>query len=394
MHSKNDRLIMLLLCIGIYLLPQAYNSSAQAANDTNAYYINNLYFNTKLDILKSGFDRWQQISQSELDGKDPAEINHGIYGIIYDLNIGKDVNGDRIYPQMVGAALGSHRIGFYFLGYTSDFGNVFRKKENYSEGYYNAGTIGANIDLQYIAFHGDASFDSKSSRFYGKVMIPILRTYGGIRFSNFKRVELETGQIDEDEPDHEFQKTEAHTWDIIDAGTSIFRVFNVGFKYYKLMDYKYAPNISASIHQLYNKNDWSELNWDAEIYFGARTQKLDGNIKDYEARFVLYKLIGGPLAKSSSSDGVGVVVRTALFVGVSYKSPEDNFSSSISEEGRTYNGQDGIGFEVGIGLRVLGFKEYGFNEDTYVKFTYFYNYSQYFERYPGIKSGFKFRVVF
>ena len=59
-----------------------------------------------------------------------------------------------------------------------------------------------------------------------------------------------------------------------------------------------------------------------------------------------------------------------------------------------YTGGHGLGGEIGVGLRVLGFKQMGFEEDTYVKFSVFYNYSEYFERYPPMKWGVKFRVIY
>ncbi len=58
-----------------------------------------------------------------------------------------------------------------------------------------------------------------------------------------------------------------------------------------------------------------------------------------------------------------------------------------------YNGQNGFGGELGVGIRVLGFKKLGFEEDTYVRLSYYYNYSGYYERFPGMEQGFKFRVL-
>jgi hypothetical protein len=360
--------------------------------DINSYYINTLYFNKKTDILKSGFDRWEQISQAHLKGEDPTKYNHGIYGAVYDFNVAEDVNGDKIYPQLFGLALGERMYGVYFIGYTSDFAKGFRNNEERSEDFYNAGSIGAHLNLKYITFKGDVSVDSESTSMYARTMIPLLRTYAGVRYSKYQKAETETGE------NTGIVEADKYKYDIIDGGTSIFRIFNLGLTYYRLTEAPYVPNISASIHQLFDKKNWSSMEWDAEIYFESRNTTLNksSELKDYEVRFVLYKLIGNSLIGASGVQNNGIDVRFTIYAGISYKSTKEVDSSTniLTENEKIYNGQNGVGGEIGIGLRILGFKEYGFNEDTYIKFCYFYNYSEYFDRYPGIQSGFKFRVIF
>ena len=65
-------------------------------------------------------------------------------------------------------------------------------------------------------------------------------------------------------------------------------------------------------------------------------------MKDFDVRFVLYRLIGDEVV-----DVDGICLRYTIFTGVSYKSEVNYFTKTLTESGLVYNGQDGLGFECG-----------------------------------------------
>ncbi len=259
-----------------------------------------------------------------------------------------------------------------------------------SEGHYDACTIGVNLDLKYISFQSDITTDGSTADFYLKAFVPLARTYVGIRLNPYQKT-IEAGPTGDEE---HIEDDGGYNFDVLDLGTSVLRFVNVGFSYYRLAKAKYVPNISTALHQWMSVNEREDLGWDLVFFFETRNESYEDGLKDYQVRLVFSYFFGGGLIKVKQFDDSGINVKPTLFLGVSYKSKEDQFSKMATESGMVYNGQDGFGFEIGIGLRVLGFREFGFEEDTYVKFSYFYNYSNYFERAPGIQQGIKFRVLY
>ncbi|MFC1670860.1 hypothetical protein ACFL20_10750 [Spirochaetota bacterium] len=356
------------------------------ASDTS-YYVNSLYYNRRLEILRTSFDRWQNLAQTYYPGKHPSEINSHIYSVLYDFNYGKDTDNRDIYPQLLGAALGWEWVGAYFLLNTTDFANYTRDDKDESRGHYQAATMGVNVDLKYVTVQSDVTFDSKAAVFYAKAYIPFIETYFGFGFNKFKKRNVESNT--------EIVSSKNYMNDVINARTTILKWVDLGFSYFTLVKANYVPSISTSLHQFVDGSKWDTLGWDIELYFESRiehSKKFD--MKDYEIRLTIFKFFFDPLVNVRNDDGSGICLRATVFLGLSYKSSVDKFNKTIAESGQEYGGQDGFGFEFGIGLRVLGFKEFGFSEDTYVKLSYFYNYSLYFERYIGIQHGLKFRVIF
>lgn len=395
MKSNKLFLVLLLTVVLIGINADIVYSDA----DDISYYINSIYYNNKLEVIRTSYDRWNNIIDTHHPDKHPTDINHHFYATVYDFNYAYDTTGQKIYPQLIGFAFGWEFVGLYFIAHTSDIANHFRDEIDKSEGEYNAGTVGMNIDLKLITLQGDVTRDSEQTTFYSKAYIPLLETYCGARFSRYESEEV-LGR-------NKIRRSENYTYDVVNAGSSLLRVFNLGFSYYPLIKAKYAPNISTSIHQFMGKDSWESVGYDLEIYFESKSEKLNSEYKleDYEVRVVLYWLLGRSLVSSrSSTSDVGIAVRPAFFVGVSYKSFKDSFRSTVLDNNRIDtkeerdiwhdSKQDGVGVEAGIGLRIFGFRRFGFREDTYVKLAYFYNYSQYYERYPGIQHGVKFRVVY
>lgn len=378
--------------------------------DYSANYINSLFFSNRLSVMRTSYDRWQSLMKTYHPDKKPWAFNGHFYGGSYDFNWAKDKNGKVVTPMMFGLALGWEYVGPYFLASTTDFSNFFRKDKNESAGYYKAFTVGANFDLKLLTVQADATFATGSPvTYYTKTYIPSVKTFIGMGLSKFKAGSpLANTLMEKSVAGHQsfastasvksIVKSAQYAPDMLQFGTSVIKYFNLGFRYLRWVQARYIPNISAAYYQLKPYEEWEKMNYDAEIFFESRTQTLSKIYmpKDFEVRVVLYKYFSGSLSAGHVDQGGrrGIVTRAALFAGVSYKSKEDAFAGSIpAESGKVYTGQHGIGTELGIALRVMGFKQFGFQEDSYVKFGFFANYSQYFERFPGLKYGLKFRVL-
>lgn len=390
--------ILLFSCVA-FILPDI--ASAQNAQDIQTVeYINSVFYNKRLKVVRSGFDRWQNLINEYYPGKSATAFNDGIYSAVYDFNYGKDTEKDKVYPQMVGAGVGTDWVGVYFMGYTTDIANFFRDKEEYTAGDYRAGTAGINLNLKYIAFQGDVTYTktgtepTREPEYYGKVSIPFIKTSGGAGYSKYK---LLTDPVTDKESIVESDKLSANMFDF---STSFFRFFNLGFRYYKLLEARYMPNISLSLHQFLQPDDWGDLQWDFDLFFESRSKELDESYKpkDYDVRLVIYRLFGSGYVNKQSVNEEGEIgafsVKPCWFLGISYKSKENEFVNTLTESGMVYTGEHGFGCELGVGMRILGFKSLGFDEDTYVKFSGFYNYSEYFERFPAMEWGLKFRVIY
>lgn len=390
-------------------------TAALGQNDRTTEYINQTFYNKRLSLIRTGYDRWKALADTYPQEQHISESNHHFYSAVNDFNFGKDADGKGIMPFMVGYAFGWPIGGFYFLGYTTDFRNFFRKDKDESAGYYKAFTVGANVDLKLITLQGDATVTGSSVFFYGKSYIAPVRSFIGAGISKFglANANLAGSSAAPSDPAvllkyNSNQSTNAlnpqqiinkgrYALDMIEFGTSYIRYFNTGIKYFKLIKAKYVPNISTAYHQFVDYKDWENLEWDAEFFYESRGKTLTQSFtpKDYEARLVVYKFLGGSSDALSTDVGTtGITWRPAAFLGLSYKSKEDAIGETLTESGQAYTGEYGAGGEIGVGFRVLGFKRFGFQEDTYVKLSYFYNYSQYFERLPAMTSGLKFRVLF
>lgn len=408
----NFRIVIIIIVL--FLIAQSLTGPVNAQSDKTMQYVNQTFYNKRLSLIRTGYDRWKGLGDTYPQEKHISELNHHFYSAVNDFNFGRDADGKGIMPFMVGYAFGWPIGGFYFLGYTTDFRNFFRKDKDESNGYYKAFTVGANVDLRLITLQGDATVAGGTLSFYGKSYIAFLKSFVGAGISTFglknrtipgaaaipaNTVLLSKGIESNAAPVNVQQIIDkgSYALDMIEFGTNYVRYFNTGLKYFKLVKARYVPNISTAYHQFVDYKDWENMKWDLELFYESRGKTLTKSFspKDYEARVVFYKFLGDQSDAISSDVGsTGITWRPAAFLGLSYKSKEDAITQTLTESGQAYTGEYGAGGEVGIGLRVLGFKRFGFQEDTYVKLSYFINYSQYFERLPAMTSGLKFRVLF
>ncbi len=404
-----------IVCTGLFLITLFLPTPVFPQSDRTAEYINQTFYYKRLSLIRTGYDRWKGLADAYPQEKHISELNHHFYSAVNDFNFGKDADGKGIMPFMVGYAFGWPIGGFYFLGYTTDFRNFFRKDKDESAGYYKAFTVGANVDLRLVTLQGDATVTGSTVFFYGKSYLAPFRSFIGAGVSKFGLANTIAALSSANTADPVLLSKNAakqnvngtgpqtiinkgrYALDMIEFGTSYVRYFNTGIKYFKLIKAKYVPNISTAYHQFVDYKEWENLSWDVELFYESRGKTLTQSFspKDYEARVVIYKFLGGQSDALSTDVGTtGITWRPAAFLGLSYKSKEDAIGQTLTESGQAYTGEHGAGGEAGIGFRVLGFKRFGFQEDTYVKLSYFVNYSQYFERLPAMTSGLKFRVLF
>jgi hypothetical protein len=373
------------IILAIMVLPVAGCLAQQPGENLTGEYINGVFYYKRLDYMRESYDRWRMIMDEYHPGEDVRKYNYGIYSAMNDFNFGRDVDTTKITPMLIGYAFGKNKLGYYFLLSTSDFRNIFRKEVDRSAGYFNGVTLGLSYQIKWFSLLADVTYASKSLSVYGKLFLPGLKTHFGVGTSRFDEV------VDPVDQQKRMVKSKVLNPDQFTFATSIVPYFNVGLRLLRYTRVRYVPNISLALHQYIRKERWAEMKWDAELFLETRGEKTRNILKmeDYDVRLTLYRLLGEPLVKED-----GICLRWAVFGGVSYKSELDYFAQTLTESGKVYTGQHGVGFEAGTGLRVLGFKKYGFQEDTYVRFSYFYNYSNYFERYPGMKQGLKFKVMF
>lgn len=369
-------IISLLFSISVF-------SQSQHDNLTGEY-INGIYYYNRLDFMRSSYDRWQGLMKDYHPGEDVKEYNFGIYSAMNDFNIGQDVDGNKISPMLIGYALGKEKLGYYFLLSSTDVGNMLKKDSLDNRINYNAITFGLNYQTKYFSLMSDVTLANSELSVYGKIYFPFLKSHIGIGSSPFDEI------VDPISNQKKIIRSNLN-FDQLDFNTSILQYATIGLKLLKYTKTRYMPNISTSAHAFVKRNKWADMKYDAELFFETRGEKWDNffDMQDFDVRFVLYRLLGDAVV-----DVDGICLRYTIFGGVSYKSEVNYFTQTITESGLIYNGQNGLGFELGGGLRVLGFKKYGFQEDTYVRLSYFYNYSQYFERFSGLKQGLKFKVMF
>lgn len=386
-----------IFCLFIVLfssLPLQSQVSADEEENLTPDYINNVFYYKRLDYMRHSHDRARMLHREGFGG-----MLGGIFSVMYDFNYGQDMDRLRSAPMLLGAALGDgdkKRWGFHFLLYgtgNASIGTTDWKNRKYDREFkrtisphrFRAYSVGGSVDLWLISLTADATWANGVPSVYGRVFVPFLRTHVGVGSSQFDEV------IDPVSEQKKIIQSEIFNIDHLTFATSLIPYFNVGLKVFRLTQRRYAPNFSMAAHQFVNKSRWGTMNWDADIFFETRGGKVREltDLEDFEARFTLHRLFWD----TNDWDDLPITFRGSIYLGLSYKSEVDFLDNTLSESGMVYNGQNGFGMELGVGLRVLGFRKFGFEEDTYVKLSYYNNFSGYYERFPGMRQGIKFRVL-
>jgi hypothetical protein len=384
---------LLVILLLIYALsPQGF--AQEESENLTPDYINGVFYYKRLDYMRHSYDKARMLNKEGYGG-----WLGGIFSVMYDFNYGTDMDRIGARPMLLGFALGDgqhKRWGFHFLGYgtgnaaigNTDLDNrAFDRefKKALSPHRFRAYTVGGSLDLNYFSVTADASLINNVPSVYGRLFIPFLKTHIGLGTSQFDEI------IDPVDQQKKIIRSKVFNIDHLSFATSSIPYFNLGLKIYRITQRRFSPNISMAAHQFFKRSQWDDMNWDADIFFETRGGKLSdlSAFNDFESRFTVYRLFW----KNVSYDDAPILLRSTVFAGVSYKSEIDYLDQTLTESGMVYNGQSGFGYEACIGLRVLGFRKFGFEEDTYVRLSYYNNYSGYYDRFPGMTQGVKFKVI-
>ncbi|HBX51002.1 MAG: hypothetical protein A2275_02330 [Bacteroidetes bacterium RIFOXYA12_FULL_35_11] len=370
-------------------------------NTAEDIYINSVYYFNRLHIMRTSYDRWSNLYAEFKPGVRPGGDLKSVFSAVIDANIfSKDRDKRFVSPQTFGLAGGNkiikNTLGIYALFHTSDLINLTTwDKELWSAGSFSAFSLGLNADFYYFSLQYDISRVNKNNWFhYTKAYSRMIRSHIGISFSNYEeyidssRLQLYGTEL------IRIGTTKSIKPDKFDFASSYFKYVNFGFRYFKLLKAKYIPNINFSLHQICTKDQQMTMPVDLELFFETRGEKITKmfNLKDYEIRLCTY-FFHKKGKKGKEEDIADLFWRPAFFLALSYKSPEDLLTQTITESGKVYTGQHGFGGEIGWGYRILGWQRYGFSDNTFFKYSLYYNYSQYFERFPGIEWGMKCRIL-
>lgn len=395
---KDLRLIGIII---LFLIPiqNLFSQTNQTAN-----YINSVFYYNRLSVVRNGYDR---IILRDMDNtvKDSSSVS----SLVLDFNFySRDPDDDLIMPMMAGFATKNKWIkktlGFYCLAYSTNLVNFAPLDSNDTDWWTNtmhwygtsdeekkklrywAATAGMHLDFRVFTLQGDVTYSKNTFTYFSKSFIPSIKTHIGIGLSKFT---LADSIYASGNKTTEIRLGKKILPDMLDIRTSAFKFANIGFRYVNIIKAKYVPNISFALNQIIPDKYVKTIPVDVEVFFETRGQTpVEAfNLKDFDVRLLFY-LLKNPGGQAQST------LKSAVYLGLSYKSPEDGYSRTISESGLVYNGQHGFGGEFGWCLRLMGMQKYGYLESNFIKICAYYNYSQYFERYPGNVWGTKVRILF
>ena len=376
--------------ISLFILLCFFKPSFSQLNNT-ANYINSVFYYKRLSMLRNAYETKDQTKK-------------GMNSLIMDFNFyARDKDNDLIMPMMVGIGTSDTtvfgRMGYYFLAYSTNLFNFaplddttnaswFEKNlsfhgtsdEQKKRLRYYGISAGMSFDLNYVKLLADITYSKNTFTYYGQAFVPVLNTHFGATYSKFKEMDYDI--FDENGDSIRVKVigiSDSYHLDMVDLKNYSLKKVVLGFKYIKMIKARYVPNISMSLSQAFPNRNFP---FDMEFFFETRGHQLADviSMKDFDTRFTYYF---SPIEKVFT-----------WYTGVSYKSKEDGYSRTISESGRVYNGQNGIGFEFGFATRNPDKESsHGFLDKNFIKYCIYYNYSEYFDRYPGNVWGMKFRIL-
>jgi hypothetical protein len=348
-------------------------------NNLTEDYVYGIFYYNKLDHLRGSYRR----NYTALEDMGLGRLN----ATIYDFNFGKNTEGLKLQPMTLGFSFASRnkKSGFYFLLSSSNFMfNPWARDSTWVDEKISGQSLGYIYLSKHFSLQSDVTHFHGNLSIYGRVYIPIIKTHFGAGTSPYDEI------IDPIDQQKKIVKSNVTSIDRLSFGTSIIPYFDVGLKLLRVSQVRYIPNFSFSLNQLMSNERMKRMRWDATLFFESRLGKVTSldDFKDYDIRFTLYRL------SNSFSQDEPIDLRFTAFLSASYKSPVDLFTNTLTESGKIFTGQTGLGGELGIGIRAIGIKKYHVPEETYVKASIYYNYSEYFELYPGQEYGIKFKVTF
>ena len=385
------RIFIMAILLGSGLKVNAQFEIPEEQPSFTADYVNSMFYYSNLDHLRSSFNRISSLESLESNnGKSKSNFKRG--AVIYDFNYGRNVMGKPKVPMLVGASGMYKQIGFHALISTTHM-RMFGGGESWEENYvydlerFSGSSFGLSYNNKWFNVLGDVTYAQKNLSFFGQFNIPVIKLRAGIGISKYNQIIDSLGyttiiQGDRFTPDYYF------------VNSSILKFINVGFSVLSFSEVRLSPHLSFSLYQLYNRNRWSNLKFDVELYLKTQTPGIKEvfEMQDYEARCSFYFFAGADFGSSSDETASPIATRGAFFTSISYKSGTDYIAQTMQNAGISYKGPTGWGGEIGYGIRVLGLRNYGIDDETFLKVSLYYNYSAYFDVWPALIGGIKFRV--
>jgi len=355
-------------------------------------YINSMFYYGNLDHLRSSFNRSSKLGKVKSEYEHSGSENAGVGAILYDFNYVRNIEGDSKVPMLLGVA-GSHKkIGFHALVSTTNMrifgpGNSWDEKLQEDPKRFQGTSFGLSYNTKWFNVLGDITYAQKNLSYFGQLNIPFIKLRAGIGISKYNQIVDTMGYTT-------IVQGDAYSPDYYFINSAILRFINVGFSVLSYSEVKLAPHVSFSLYQISKRDKWDGLKYDMEVYFKTFTPGLKQilELKDYETRVTFYYFLGGAIEKERNIEDKSLSTRGAYFASVSYKSGLDYIAETMRKAGVFYSGPKGWGGELGYGIRVLGLKNYGIDDETFLKISLYYNYSEYFEVWPSFIGGIKFRV--
>ncbi len=353
-----------------------------------ADYINSTFYYRNLDVLRGSYSRWDNAAIKEPE----LAPQSAIYGATYNFNYGRNIEGATRIPILFGLALGNTTIGAYALSSTSHM-RIFDPADNWedkldsdSEQRFTANTIGVTYRNKWFGVLGDLTYIQSNWSFFAQLSIPILKTRAGLSYSQFQEELLENGNP-------AITRGDAYNPEYFFITTSLIPSLNLGLNVLNYSDVKVSPKASFSLYQLRKKEKWGDIRFDTEVNFQTNAPSWSRimELQDYDLRVTFYWM---SREKMSNTMTANLMVKPTLIVAFSYKSEVDYFAETLSSSGNFYKNLTGWGGEIGGGVRVLGFKQYGAVEETFMKLVLYYNYTEHNEMYPPLIGGIKFKVTY
>ena len=380
------------------LLAVVHSAQAQynqpESYDFTADYINSVYYYKNLDHLRGAYDR--VLGMQSLTGKYTGRSDSlDLQGtsVIYDFNYGRNIVGDSKIPMLFGGAYVSKNYSVHALISTTHM-RIFSHEDTWQEKLqadpkrFQGTTIGGSYNHKWFNVLGDITYAQKNLSYFGQLNVPIIKLRAGIGLSPYTELTDTLGftkivEGNKITPDYYFVKS------------AIIPFINFGFSVLSFSEVRVSPNVSFSLYQIRKKEKWHNLKFDMEVFIQTHSPgyKEILEFEDVDARVTFYLLGGKSEERSRGIVNPTIATHQTLFLGLSYKSGKDYITETMRNAGVFYAGPKGLGGELGVGVRVLGLKNYNVDNETFLKLSLYYNYSEYYEVWPSLIGGIKFRVL-
>ncbi|NPV00600.1 MAG: hypothetical protein HPY53_04375 [Brevinematales bacterium] len=332
-------------------------------------YMNYMFFNSQMEHMRTTHERAILLNNNE------------VFSLITDIRYTDNSTGG-LMSVMYGAGYvdSSITFGVYYLGYTSDLGFTMGVTVPgnglYRDG-FGASGIGLSLNLAIMLITFDWTFAFDKTFQYAKVYIPLLRSSVGFGFSPY---ENQVSIVDNKVINKAVYTGGSPRFNILKFDSAILQIIGLGLEYFTAKK-TVNPIATFAVHNIIPQDDWEDMLFDAFFYVRPSVEVDLQSVKivNFEARVKVWFYI--PDTKLGGTGGNDLLGRTGMYCAFSIVQP--------SQDNTEYHGGSGLGLELGMGGAVLDNLNLGMKPDFF-NISYFWNYSGYFNTYPGMSQGFRF----